>query len=100
MVAPSARGAPGLPDDEDPPEPRKQAMSRLFLALAVFALPSWSALAQHSNPRYKAPQQERHPVKTNPCATYGPGFVKIAGTDTCIRIGAGVSVEGGGNVGR
>jgi hypothetical protein len=37
----------------------------------------------------------------NPCAGYGPGFAKVDGTDTCVKIGGAVSVGGGvgGNIG-
>jgi hypothetical protein len=36
------------------------------------------------------------PVKrsgdVNSCAAYGPGFVKVAGSDTCVKLGGAVSV--------
>jgi hypothetical protein len=36
------------------------------------------------------------PVKrsgdANGCAAYGPGFVKVAGSDTCVKLGGAVSV--------
>ena len=28
------------------------------------------------------------------CSMYGPGFMAVPGTDTCIKIGGGVTVEG------
>jgi Porin subfamily len=31
----------------------------------------------------------------NSCAAYGPGFAKVDGTDTCVKIGGFVSVGGG-----
>jgi hypothetical protein len=37
------------------------------------------------------------PLKGKPssqsCAAYGPGFVKIAGTDTCAKLGGTISVD-------
>jgi len=33
----------------------------------------------------------------NGCAAYGPGFAKLAGTDTCVKVGGAVSVEVGGS---
>lgn len=30
---------------------------------------------------------------TNPCSAYGPRFVRIAGTETCAKVGGGISVE-------
>jgi hypothetical protein len=35
-----------------------------------------------------------------PCAAYGPGFVKVEGTDTCMQIGGAVSIGVGGAIGR
>jgi hypothetical protein len=35
----------------------------------------------------------------NSCAAYGPGFTKVEGTDTCVKLGGAVSVEVGGAVG-
>ena len=31
----------------------------------------------------------------NSCAAYGPGFVKVAGSDTCVKVGGAVSVDVG-----
>jgi hypothetical protein len=36
----------------------------------------------------------------NPCASFGPNFRRIEGTDTCVKIGGGVSVEAGSGFGR
>jgi hypothetical protein len=33
-------------------------------------------------------------AQSNPCAIYGAGFVPVAGTDTCVRIGGRVRVDG------
>jgi hypothetical protein len=35
----------------------------------------------------------------NPCAAYGPGFAKVDGSDTCLKIGGAISVGVGGAVG-
>jgi Porin subfamily len=37
----------------------------------------------------------------NSCAAYGPGFAKVDGTDTCVKIGGTVSIGAsvGGNAG-
>jgi hypothetical protein len=44
------------------------------------------------------------PVKgaksANSCAAYGPGFIKVEGTDSCVKIGGALSVGAGGTVGR
>ena len=41
----------------------------------------------------------KEPRSDYSCATYGPGFVKIAGTDTCAKVGGAVSVGAGSSVG-
>lgn len=33
-------------------------------------------------------------AQANPCAIYGTGFVPLNGTDTCVRIGGRVRVDG------
>jgi hypothetical protein len=76
-------------------------MRKLILAAIIAALPTWVA-AQHSNQPPKHPPKSRtlHPAISNSCAQYGVGFSKIAGSDTCIKIGGSVSVEGGGSARR
>jgi hypothetical protein len=36
----------------------------------------------------------------NSCAAYGPGFVKVDGTETCVKIGGAVSIGVGSSSGR
>jgi Porin subfamily len=33
------------------------------------------------------------------CAAYGPGFVKVDGTETCIKIGGAVRIEADRSIG-
>jgi hypothetical protein len=35
----------------------------------------------------------------NACAAYGPGFAKVDGTETCVKIGGSVGVAAGGSTG-
>ena len=75
-------------------------MRKIILAIVVAVLPTWVALAQQSNQPRKNPPNSRtlHPaVSRNPCAQYGPGFVKVAGSDMCVKIGGSVSIEAGGS---
>ena len=37
----------------------------------------------------------KEPKRDNSCATYGAGFVKIEGTNTCVQIGGSISVGAG-----
>ena len=72
-------------------------MGKIVLAVVVAVLPTWVAVAQQpSQPPKKSPKSATlHPIKGNPCATYGAGFVKVEGSDTCVKIGGSVSVEAG-----
>ena len=75
----------------------------MVLALLVAVLPASVAVAQQSNQPRKNPPKSKMlhpPVSGNPCAQYGPGFVKLAGSDTCVKIGGSVSIEAGGSARR
>jgi len=75
----------------------------MVLALLVAVLPASVAVAQQSNQPRKNPPKSKilhPPVSGNPCAQYGPGFVKLAGSDTCVKIGGSVSIEAGGSARR
>ena len=75
-------------------------MRKIFLAVVVAMLPTW-AVAQQSSPPKKHPTSDAlRPVRGNPCAEYGAGFVKVEGSDTCIKTGGSVSVEAGGSARR
>ncbi|MGJ4947251.1 porin [Bradyrhizobium sp. HKCCYLS20291] len=39
-------------------------------------------------------------VKTNPCSSYGANFVRVEGTDTCVKVGGELRVGTGGSLGR
>ncbi|CCD89417.1 conserved hypothetical protein [Bradyrhizobium sp. ORS 285] len=39
-------------------------------------------------------------VNRNPCASYGAIFVRIEGTDTCVKVGGALRLETGTSVGR
>jgi hypothetical protein len=37
----------------------------------------------------------RPKTAANPCAEYGPGFVRVEGSSTCVKIGGSISVGAG-----
>jgi hypothetical protein len=77
-------------------------MRKIVLAVVIAMLPNLVAVAQQSSqqPKNSPKSGTLHPVRHNPCAKYGVGFAKIAGSDTCVKIGGSVSVEGGGSARR
>ena len=74
-------------------------MRNILLAIPMAALAAASALAEPSGsrkPDYEINPGKPLPVKPaaggNACAAYGAGFVKLAGSDTCVKIGGAVSI--------
>ena len=53
-----------------------------ILGAFLAALPASAANAPETKHRATKPPAKSHSVATNPCAKYGPGFVKLAGSDT------------------
>jgi porin-like protein len=82
-------------------------MRKILLAISVAVLPATIAMADPTRGKKpdKPPASGRQiPLKGagagNACETYGAGFVKIEGTDTCMKIGGvigiGVGTSSGG----
>ena len=74
-------------------------MRKSLLVIAALLLPASSALAQQPGLRPSdraAPSGKTLPLKgassANSCAAYGPGFVKLEGSDTCVKVGGAISV--------
>ena len=77
-------------------------MSKSLLVIAALLLPASSALAEQPGTQKSdkaALSGKVLPLKGassgNSCAAYGPGFVKVAGSDTCVKVGGAVSVDVG-----
>lgn len=77
---------------------------RLFAIAAVLivSLPVAPALGQ-SKPAAGNPAAKAQPTPTpkaqtgtraKPCAEYGAGFVQVAGSETCMKIGGYVRMQG------
>jgi porin-like protein len=80
-------------------------MQKTLFAIAVALLPASAALAEQpgSKPDQFTPSGKLLPVKEpgtgNSCAAYGPGFIKVEGTGTCVKIGGAVRIDAGSSVG-
>ena len=77
-------------------------MRKSLLVMFAVALASIAARAEQPRPQKAdkaAPSDKSLPVKrpssANACAEYGAGFVRIEGTNTCMKIGGAVSVGAG-----
>jgi hypothetical protein len=80
-------------------------MRNILVALVLSALSVASALAEASSPKKPDPSATagrptaRRAGASNPCSAFGPGFVKLEGSETCVKIGGAVGVGGGGSIG-
>ena len=73
-------------------------MRTFLLAIVVATLPVCSALAEQPRGQksYRAATPGKQlPLKgatsANSCAAFGAGFVKVEGTDSCMKVGGYVS---------
>jgi Porin subfamily len=83
-------------------------MRNTLLAIVVAVLlPAPAAFAEPSS-RQKSDKPTASgrllPLKAssgagNSCVAYGPGFVRVDGTETCVKIGGAVSIGVGGSSG-
>jgi hypothetical protein len=81
-------------------------MRNIFLATVIAALPaSVAAAEQASHQKSDKPLTSGKLLSVkgagtgNACAAYGPGFVKVDGTDTCVKIGGAFSIGVGSSRG-
>jgi hypothetical protein len=78
-------------------------MRKSLLAITALVLTAMAASAAEQTGHRKsdkaAPSGKVLPLKLktsgNSCAAYGAGFVKIEGTETCVKIGGAVSIGAG-----
>jgi hypothetical protein len=81
-------------------------MQNLLLAIVVAMLAASIAQAEPSSsqkPGKPVASGRLLPLKgaggSNSCAAFGPGFVKVDGTETCVKIGGAVSIGAGSSSG-
>jgi hypothetical protein len=77
-------------------------MRTIFLVIVLAVLSASATSAQQSRdrrPDKPAPSVPLRPAKAaaNPCAEYGPGFVRVEGSLTCMKIGGSFGVGVGGS---
>jgi hypothetical protein len=80
-------------------------MRNILIALVIAAVSVASALAEPPSPNKRdQPAAAGRPTSKrvgagNPCSAFGPGFVKVDGSETCVKIGGAVSVGVGNSIG-
>jgi hypothetical protein len=75
----------------------KELMRKIVIALVIAVLPTWAAAQETSRTPNQSKKTHTLHSAGNPCAKYGVGFAKLAGSDTCIKIGGSVSIDSGGS---
>jgi hypothetical protein len=70
-------------------------MKKIIMAVIAALLPTLLAAAELPKKSTETPEPAPRPAMVNPCAAYGPGFIKVEGSSTCVKVGGSVSVEGG-----
>jgi hypothetical protein len=74
------------------------AATAMMLVAAIASSASAQTLTDPNPPaKWSPPQAAAKPpaaASAKPCPGYGAGFVKLPGSDACIKIGGWVSVEG------
>jgi len=78
-------------------------MRNILLAIVLAVLPASAALSDSQKPDKPAPTGKLLPFKPagsgNACAAYGAGFVKVEGSDICVRVGGALSIGAGSSAG-
>ena len=76
-------------------------MRKSLLAITALVLTAMAASAAEQTGHQKSDKAAGKvlPLKLktsgNSCAAYGAGFVKIEGTETCVKVGGAVSIGAG-----
>jgi hypothetical protein len=74
----------------------KGGMRKSLLVIAILMLASGAPAEQPGIQRQTTPPAKMLPAKpatsANSCAAYGTGFVKLEGSETCVKVGGAVSV--------
>jgi hypothetical protein len=83
---------PGSQGRKSEHRPMKEPMRKIITAAIIAVLPAGLAAAELPKKTTAPPQRQ---ARDKACASYGPGFVKVDGSSTCVKIGGNVSVEGG-----
>jgi hypothetical protein len=75
-------------------------VAAVTMTLAVLGAPGIGAqtlIEPNSKPKLSQPSgpaKSQPAPRTKSCSTFGAGFVQVPGTDTCVKIGGYVTMEG------
>lgn len=90
--------------------PKSNLPKRLLLGKALSLCIVSAACAGSSQDPFSVLSKPLPPAKpmaaaktrsgSNPCASFGPNFTRVEGSDTCVKIGGAIRIEAGGAAGR
>jgi hypothetical protein len=73
-------------------------MAALTIAPSANAQTATTTSTPKASSNWSVPAPKSTPAKrAEPCPAYGEGFVKLPGSDTCVRLGGYVRIEAGVN---
>jgi hypothetical protein len=79
---------------------RRQRIGMILTVIMVALLPTKVAAAEQPGSQKSAPpaaSERLLPLKgaagAGSCAVFGPDFVKVDGTDTCVKLGGAVRID-------
>jgi hypothetical protein len=83
--------------------PNRAGAIAAALAALMMMLPGSDAFAAQSRHKTKAHSSSAakpapHQARTDSCAEYGPGFMPVQGSSTCVKIGGSIGVDVGGRL--
>jgi hypothetical protein len=76
-------------------------MRNILLALIIAALPAPALAQQPGSLKLDKPAtpEKLLPLKSagsgTSCAAFGPGFVKVGGTETCVKVSGATRIDAG-----
>ena len=78
---------------------RKSLLVIAALVLSVFTARAGELAAQKPDKAAGKQLPLKRATSGNSCAAYGPGFVKVEGSETCVKTGGAISIGVGGSAG-
>jgi hypothetical protein len=72
------------------------AVAGAFIAMAAAPAGAQTSTAPNNQSKWSTPQPTKSakaPRRPNSCSQYGDGYVYVASTDTCVRVGGYVRLD-------
>ena len=71
----------------------------MLVVLSVAGSPAWAQThdrrADERDVKVTSPRQKAVRPSPKSCPEFGPGFVRVEGSSSCVRLGGGIGVDAG-----